>query len=66
MGRPKKHADGTESTRLPKWFMRRLRTIVNNTEESIPDYIVRKLDGPSKQDFERAITELPKKTHDPS
>ncbi len=62
MGRPKKHVEGTETTRLPKWLMRRIRTIVANTGESVPDYIQRKLDAPSKVDFEKALRELPGKT----
>lgn len=64
MGRPKKHLEGTETTRLPKWLMRRIRTICANTGESVPDWLIRTIDGPSKKEFDKAIRELPNKTSD--
>jgi hypothetical protein len=38
MGRPRKHED-TETTRLAKSLMRKIRTIVNHTDQSVPDFI---------------------------
>jgi hypothetical protein len=64
MGRPKKHDDGTESTRLPKWLMRRFRTIATHQDISVPDYIIKVMDAPSRKDFERAMSELPKMTRE--
>jgi hypothetical protein len=65
MGRPKKHIDGTESTRFPKWFMRRCRIICAVTGESIPDYILRTMEAPSKRDFDKAMREAPKNVNEP-
>ena len=66
MGRPKKHDEGTESTRLPKYLMRRFRVIAAHLNMTVPDYIISITEAPSRKDFDKAISELPKTTRDHS
>ncbi len=57
VGRPKKYDDGTESTRLPKYLMRRFRIIASHLDMTVPDYIIKITEAQSAKDYAKARAE---------